>query len=429
MATATALPFNFATYAQLLQLDFTRIPHFPHPKQAELLLRPQREILYGGAAGGGKSDALLMAASQYVHVPGYSALLVRRTYADLAKTGAIMDRAQSWWRGKPGVHWDNTNKIFTFDDKGRISFGYLANKNDELNFGSAEYQYIGIDEAGQLRQAFLRFLASRLRRVQGMPVPLRMHYATNPIGEGFAYLKRRFIQPETRVPGAVFIRSFLEDNPSLDTEEYLQSLSLLDSVTYKKLRYGDVDIEESGGYFARADFQRIRRADVPLDTRKCRSWDLASSVPSEHNADPDYTVGVRIEEKDGRFFVTDVRRDRADPYGVERMLVACAQDDGPEVPVYIEREGGSSGKITLDHYQRHLLPGYSVSGDRATGAKETRAAPWSAAVRNHLVWVVDAPWTEEYLDEHVGFPYGAHDDQVDGSANGHKELAYSVRAW
>src|SRR5690606_33422484 len=77
-------------------LENKYIPHVPTPKQAHFLLEPAKEAMYGGAAGGGKSDALLMAALQYVHVPGYSAILFRRTYTDLALPGALMDRAQQW---------------------------------------------------------------------------------------------------------------------------------------------------------------------------------------------------------------------------------------------------------------------------------------------------------------------------------------------
>ena len=75
------------------------IPHEPTPKQAEFLLMPDLEVLFGGSAGGGKSDALLMAALQYVDVPGYAAILFRRTYTDLSLPGALMDRAHEWLQG------------------------------------------------------------------------------------------------------------------------------------------------------------------------------------------------------------------------------------------------------------------------------------------------------------------------------------------
>ena len=72
------------------------IPHTPTPRQAALLLLDCREAFYGGAGGGGKSDALLMAALQYADVPGYHALIVRRNLPDLAMPNALMDRAHAW---------------------------------------------------------------------------------------------------------------------------------------------------------------------------------------------------------------------------------------------------------------------------------------------------------------------------------------------
>src|ERR1017187_8512908 len=74
--------------------------HFPSPKQAAFLVLPHREALYGGAAGGRKSDALLMAALQYVDVPGYAALILRRSFADLDQEDAILDRAKKWLIGR-----------------------------------------------------------------------------------------------------------------------------------------------------------------------------------------------------------------------------------------------------------------------------------------------------------------------------------------
>src|SRR5690242_15967361 len=72
------------------------IPHQPTPTQAAFLSLPSREAMFGGAAGGGKSDALLMAALQYVDMPDYSALLLRRSYSDLALPEGIMSRAHEW---------------------------------------------------------------------------------------------------------------------------------------------------------------------------------------------------------------------------------------------------------------------------------------------------------------------------------------------
>ena len=71
------------------------------------------EAFYGGAAGGGKSIALLMAALQYVDVPGYAAIIFRRSYADLSLPGALMDRAHEWL-GSTDAVWHEQIKTWVF---------------------------------------------------------------------------------------------------------------------------------------------------------------------------------------------------------------------------------------------------------------------------------------------------------------------------
>ena len=103
------------------QLPLMYSPHIPTPKQAEFLNLTCREALYGGAAGGGKSDALLMAALQYVDVPGYSAALFRRTFQDLSLPGALIDRAKNWLGAR--VNWNETRKQFSWPNGASIQFG------------------------------------------------------------------------------------------------------------------------------------------------------------------------------------------------------------------------------------------------------------------------------------------------------------------
>ena len=110
------------------------LPHVPTAPQAYFMGLREREAMYGGAAGGGKSDALLMDASQFVDVPGYAALILRRSYKDLALPGAIMDRALSWWRPFSQIKWDAGEKTFTFPSGATITFGYLATANDRYRY-------------------------------------------------------------------------------------------------------------------------------------------------------------------------------------------------------------------------------------------------------------------------------------------------------
>lgn len=91
----------------LLELRTTPfVPHDPTPRQAAFLLLECLEAFYGGAGGGGKSDALLMAALYYADIPGYNALIIRRSLADLAMPSALMDRAHEWLGRRADARWD-----------------------------------------------------------------------------------------------------------------------------------------------------------------------------------------------------------------------------------------------------------------------------------------------------------------------------------
>lgn len=215
------------------------VPHRPHPRQREFLALGCREALYGGAAGGGKSDALLMAALQCAHVPSYSALLLRRTYADLALPGAIMDRARTWLAGKAA--WNDRDKRFTFPSGATLTFGFLDSEADRYRYQSAEFQFIGFDELTQFPELWYRYMFSRLRRAQGVDVPLRMRAATNPGGIGHEWVRRRFMpdRPGVSLPkGRRFVPARLTDNPSLDRKEYTRALAQLDQATRRQLEEG-----------------------------------------------------------------------------------------------------------------------------------------------------------------------------------------------
>jgi hypothetical protein len=174
-----------------LQLPWTGyIPHKPTPKQLAFLLLDNQEALYGGAAGGGKSDALLMAALQYINVPGYSALLLRRSYTDLSLPGALMDRAKAWLLPS-GARWRDGLKTWEFPSGASITFGYLEKPGDEYRYQSTEFQFVGFDELTQFTEAQYRYLFSRLRRPYAVDVPLRMRSAGGQRREYYLSLRHQ----------------------------------------------------------------------------------------------------------------------------------------------------------------------------------------------------------------------------------------------
>lgn len=398
--------------------------HEPTPKQAAFLLLLVQEAMYGGAAGGGKSEALLMGALQYVDVPGYSAILFRRTFSDLTLPGALMDRAREWLSAHEEVHWNEKSKTYTFPSGATVTFGYLEHEPDKYRYQSAEFQYIGFDELTQFEETAYRYMFSRLRRLYGANVPLRMRAASNPGGIGHEWVKRRFIT-EGRGRGRIFIPAKLEDNPYLDAETYEASLAELDIITRAQLRDGNWDVRNDGLLFRRSWFEIIPEAPRALGGRRVRFWDLAASEPKRGH-DPDYTVGVLLSEAKGIYCVHDVRRIRATPLEVETLVKLTASLDGYGTSIWMEQEPGSSGINTIDHYAREVLKGYAFRGSRSTGSKVIRANPVSSAAEHGRVKLVQGPWNLEFLDELELFPGGSHDDQVDALSGGFSVLRKSA---
>jgi predicted phage terminase large subunit-like protein len=443
-----------------LQEAYTK--HIPHPPQQLFLTVNATEVMYGGAAGGGKSDALLMAALQYVDVPGYSALLLRRTWPDLSLPGAIMDRAREWLQDTDAQPREG-GRTWAFPSGARLTFGYLQHDKDKYRYQSAEFQFIGFDELTQFAEPTYEYMFSRIRRPslmclrcrqpvrrQGliwmhaergsdckkiMPdpkvleqygpakdgttlftVPLRMRSSTNPGGIGHVWVRDRFIDPETKKPEAVFIPALLDDNPSLDRAEYRKSLEHLAPVDRERLLAGDWDVMEEGAYFQRHWFNFVR--EVPAGCKWVRYWDLAATT------DGDYTAGCLLGlSNDGEWYIADVRRIQSTPQQVEKFIRGTAEEDGRHIPIRMEQEPGSSGVMAIDQYRRRVLMGFDFRADKKIGSKEVRANPASSATEAGLVSILSGRWNRDFLDEIALFPNGAHDDQCDAFTGAFASLA------
>ena len=387
------------------------IPHKPTAKQLAFLMLDVREALYGGAAGGGKSDALLMAALQYVDTPGYSALLLRKTFADLALPGALMTRANEWLR-PTGTRFAANQHRWVFPSGANLTFGYLDSAGAEYRYQSSEFQFIGFDELTQFRESQYRYLFSRLRRLEGSEIPLRMRSASNPGGIGHEWVRARFVDKTEDDGDRMFVPATLADNPYLDAEGYVQSLEQLDPVTRQQLLNGDWTARQDGNLFKR-EWMPVGD-ELPVQINKSvRFWDLAATSAKD-GADPDYTAGVRVDYgADGLYYVADVQRMRGSPAEVEARVRQTAMIDGPHTLVVIEQEPGASGVNTIHHYVTRIIPEFTVRGQRSSGSKVERAGPVSSQAEVGNVRLVRGGWLPPFLDELEAFPIGGHDDQVD----------------
>lgn len=380
------------------------IPVKPTPKQAIFLRRTERERFYGGSARGGKTVALLIAALQYVDRPDYSALLLRRTYADLALPRALMDLADEWLR-PTDAKWDDENHTWTFPSGATLTFGYLDAEKDKYRYQGTAFQFIGFDELTQFTETQYQYLFSRLVRPTGSTIPIRMCCTSNPGGTGHQWVKQRFIKAERE--DRIFVPAGLRDNPYVDQEAYIHSLDNLDHITRAQLLDGNWDISGEGTLFKRQWFEVVDA--YPRDGKAVRYWDLASSKDKG-----DYTSGAKVVEKAGIFYLVHMHNVQESPGGVQDLVKQTAQLDGIAVKVGIEEEGGASGKITSDHYARDVLKGFAFTPYRNTGDKETRAKLWSSAAEHGNFKLVSGHWDiESFLDQVAAFPETEHDDMVD----------------
>lgn len=400
-------------------------PHVPMPKQWELLNSKTLETFYGGAWAGGKSDGQLMAALLYVDRPDYHALLLRRTYSDLALPEAIMNRLHNWLGGSD-ARWNASEHTYEFPGGATITFGYLENWRDRYRYRSAEFQYVGLDEGQQFTEEDALYTFSYLRKKEGSTVPLRWILTANPGDIGHEWLDKRYALDantlETRGIGSdiTVIRSQFEDNPHVDPVS-LKNLEKLDPVTFAQLRWGNWGVSKSGGLFSREKFPILDEPPHPSALESVvRYWDLAATAP-ERGKDPDYTSGLKLAYGGGVYTILDLVHGKYGPEQLEEVLRSTAQLDGYQVKIREEQEGGASGAIVINAHKR-LFSGYDFQGVRVTGSKLDRARPCSAAASHSFIRLMRAAWNDALLAELQAFPYGPHDDIVDSLTGAYNEL-------
>jgi predicted phage terminase large subunit-like protein len=442
--------------------------------QYRFLASAVHEVLYGGAAGGGKSQALIAYPLRWTSNQNFHALILRRTTPQLLdllqKAAVIYPR----FDGRPksmgaGVMWK-------FPSGATIWFNHCQHEDDAGNYDGHEFQFVGFDELPHFTRKQYTRIRARIRSAhKGLPRYTRNtanppdsadglwvfeHYAAwldpayktdglperkSPEGKPLPpaapeqilwFLKEEGSEVEKLVPphtkGALsrtFIPAKLSDNPHIG-QEYLGNLNQLDPVRRQQLRDGNWEIRPKGGnYFQRSWFKLISQGEVPGDVFKTvRRWDIASTRPTSEHSNPDWTRGVKMSRtKGGLYIVRDMRSLRDGPAGVEALIKRTAVADGRTCHINIPQDPAAAGKIVLANY-RQLLAGWPVSGQPETGDKEDRARPFSAQVEAGNILVVAAPWNEEFFNELESFPVGGHDDIVDAADGAYNFLTPSEGA-
>lgn len=280
----------------------------PQPKQAEFMSRPEYEALYGGSAGGGKSDALLVEALRQVHIPHYRGILFRDTYPQLE---ALIDRSQQLYNGAfKKARYNHSEKVWKFPSGAHIFFGYMQNDAARFNYQGKPYDFIGFDELTHFSYLQYSYLKSR-NRPNGKGTRVYFRSTCNPDGKGLGWVKERFVtpappmttiyedvqvkQPDGKVitmqrdrifvPASVFDNQILLDNDP----NYLATLASLPEAERNALLYGSWD-SFSGQVFRewRNDPMHyddgfwthvVKPFDIPSDWKIIRGFDFGFSHP------------------------------------------------------------------------------------------------------------------------------------------------------
>lgn len=223
--------------------------------QTEFLAAPETDVLYGGAAGGGKSYAMLIDPLRYAHRAAHRALILRRSMPELRE---LIDKSRELYpRAFPGCKYREVEKLWNFPSGAKVEFGFLERDADVYRYQGQAYSWIGFDEITHLPTEFgWNYLASRLRTTDPEITPY-MRCTANPGGIGASWVKKRYIDPNPPHESfrgddglsRKFIPARLDDNPYLATDgRYEQMLKALPDVQRKQLLEGNWDIAEGAAF-------------------------------------------------------------------------------------------------------------------------------------------------------------------------------------
>ncbi|MDD5276772.1 MAG: phage terminase large subunit [Methylovulum sp.] len=424
----------------------------PQPGPQEAFLATSADIaIYGGAAFGGKSFALLLEATRHTDNKKFGAVIFRRTTKMIRAEGGLWDTAEELFPQLEAA--SNISGLFwTFPSGAKVTFAHLEHEKNKLDWQGSQVAMLGFDELTHFTASQFWYLMSRNRSGSGVSGYIRA--TTNPdpdswvadlIGwwidqnTGYAIQERSgvvrwFVRYRNELIWADSREELKEQFPALDPKSltfiassykdnkigmekdptYMSSLDALPQVERERLKMGNWKIKPAAGdYFKESFFEIVERE--PENLQWVRYWDRAATEPSASNPDPDYTAGVKVgkDRETGLYYVVHVARDRKSPAGVLRLIKGTAQADGIACTVGLELDPASAGKSEGDMYVRELA-GFDVRLVPPQGSKEVRARPASAAAENGRIKLVKSAWNKAFIDELENFPKGAHDDQVDG---------------
>ncbi len=442
----------------------------PQHGPQEVFLSTSADIaIYGGAAGGGKTYALLLEGLRHISNPGFGAVIFRRQSIQITQEGGLWDSSFEAYGGIRGaVPKTSPRRHWRFQSGSRVNFAHIDGDKDLGKWQGSQISFIGFDELTHFSERQFFYMLSRNRSTCGVkpyvratcnpdadswvakfiswwidqktgyPIPERsgkiryMARADDAIvwADSRAELAERGIDKD-KIKSVTFIASTLNDNKILMEKDpsYRANLENLPLVEKERLLHGNWKIKPAAGMF----FKRVQIGKVldklPDDIVSIvRGWDLAATDVDE-NADAAYTSGVLMAKRaNGRFLVVDVINQQLKAGDVRQLVRTTAAADNAKygyVRQRLPKDPGQAGKEQAESYIT-MLAGYDVVTAAESGSKQTRAEPMAAQWQLGLFDVMTGAWNEEYFNQLESFPDSKFKDMVDASSSAFNELTLGM---
>ncbi len=348
--------------------------------QTDFLAAPERDVLYGGAAGGGKSYAMLIDPLRFAHRAAHRALILRRSMPELRE---LIDKSRELYpKAFPGSKYKEVEKLWNFPSGAKVEFGFLERDADVYRYQGQAYSWIGFDEITHLPTEFgWNYLASRLRTTDPEITPY-MRCTANPGGVGATWVKKRYVDPHPPNESFTgednltrkFIPARLEDNPYLAEDgRYEEMLKALPPTQRRQLLEGNWDVNEGAAFTEfEQDIHVITPFEIPISWERTKGIDYGYASESScvwGTVDPSdgtliiyrelYQKGLTGEDLGDRI----TQMELSDPYSVQGVLDTAAWartgTTGPTVGESLIRAGHKlrradknriQGKIQIHEY-------------------------------------------------------------------------------
>ena len=355
--------------------------------QEDFLAAGETDVLYGGAAGGGKSYAMLVDPLRFAHRPAHRGLIIRRSMPELRE---LIDKSRELYpKAFPGCKYKEVEKLWNFPSGAKIEFGFLERDADVYRYQGQAYSWIGFDEITHLPTEFAwNYLASRLRTTDSEITPY-MRCTANPGGSGATWVKKRYIDPAPSHESFIghdgltrkFIPARLQDNPFLAKDgRYEQMLKALPPTQRQQLLEGNWDVAEGAAFTEFVpQLHVITPFEIPVHWERVKGIDYGYASESA-------CIWAAVDPSDGTLIVyrelyrkgllgTELAEmitemEATDPFSVQGVLdTACwsrTGTTGPTIGETLQRAGHKlrradknriQGKIQIHEYLKVMQSG------------------------------------------------------------------------